>query len=170
MLWPTGKASTNMPVFAQMINAGYEGVKSVFPNAKVIVHLSNGYDISLFKWMFDGLKANGAKYDVIGMSLYPSYASKDWTTVNNQCFANMNSVSAQYGKEVMIVEVGMPWTSAKECELFIADLIAKTKSVNNDKGIGVLYWEPQAYNNWQGYNLGAFDNSGKPTEAMGAFK
>jgi arabinogalactan endo-1,4-beta-galactosidase len=74
MLWPEGKASVNMNNFAMMINAGYDGVKSVFPNAKVIVHISNGYDNGLFRWMFDGLKANGAKYDVIGMSLYPSYA------------------------------------------------------------------------------------------------
>ena len=26
------------------------------------------------------------------------------------------------------------------------------------------------YNNWQGYSLGAFDNSGKPTIALDAFK
>jgi arabinogalactan endo-1,4-beta-galactosidase len=34
----------------------------------------------------------------------------------------------------------------------------------------VFYWEPQAYGNWKGYPLGAFDNSGKPTAAMNAFK
>jgi arabinogalactan endo-1,4-beta-galactosidase len=61
-----------MSGFAQMINAGYDAVKAVFPQAKVIVHLANGYDNSLFRWMFDGLKSNGAKYDVIGMSLYPT--------------------------------------------------------------------------------------------------
>jgi arabinogalactan endo-1,4-beta-galactosidase len=35
--------------------------------------------------------------------------------------------------------------------------------------LGVLYWEPQAYNNWNGYTLGAFDNSGKPTTALSVF-
>jgi arabinogalactan endo-1,4-beta-galactosidase len=169
MLWPEGKASVNMNNFAMMINAGYDGVKSVFPNAKVIVHVSNGYDNGLFRWMFDGLKANGAKYDVIGMSLYPSYAKVDWATVNQQCLANMNDMVARYTKEVMIVEVGMPWDKAADCKLFLKDLITKTKSVTNNKGLGVLYWEPQAYNNWVGYSLGAFDNSGKPTLAMEAF-
>ena len=35
--------------------------------------------------------------------------------------------------------------------------------------MGVLYWEPQSYGSWKGYTLGAFDNSGKPTEALDAF-
>lgn len=168
MLWPDGKASTNMDNFAQLFNAGYDAVKSVFPKTKVIAHVSNGYNNSLFRWMFDGLKNNGAKYDVIGMSLYPS--PSNWSTYNQQCLANMNDMVTRYGKEVMVVEVGMSWDSAAESGQFLSDLIAKVKSVPNGKGLGVLYWEPQAYNNWKGYTLGAFDNSGKPTSALNAFK
>jgi len=167
MLWPDGRASTNMPNFAQLINAGYDAVKSVFPTAKVIVHISNGWDNSLFRWMFDGLKTNGAKYDVIGMSMYPTAAN--WATYNTQCLTNMNDMASRYNKEVMIVEAGMPWDDATNSNAFLTDLIAKTKSVTGNKGLGVLYWEPEAYNNWQGYTLGAFDNSGKPTIAMDAF-
>lgn len=167
MLWPEGRASTNMANFAQMISAGFDAVKAVFPAAKVIVHISNGYDNSLFRWMFDGLKANGAKYDVIGMSMYPT--TTNWKTYNTQCYANMNDMVSRYGKEVMIVEAGMSWDDATDCNAFLTDLIAKTKAVTGNKGLGVLYWEPEACNNWQGYSLGAFDNSGKPTEAMNAF-
>lgn len=169
MLWPTGRASTNMSGFAQMINAGYDAVKAVFPQAKVIVHLANGYDNSLFRWMFDGLKSNGAKYDVIGMSLYPTWANSTWQVANQNCLNNMNDMVSRYGKEVMIVEIGMPWDQATECQAFIKDIITKTKSVSGSKGLGVLYWEPQAYNNWVGYTLGAFDNSGKPTVALNSF-
>jgi arabinogalactan endo-1,4-beta-galactosidase len=167
MLWPEGKASTDMANFAQLINAGYDAVKSVFPSAKVIVHISNGYDNSLFRWMFDGLKANGAKWDVIGMSLYPTAAN--WATLNSQCLSNMNDMVARYDKEVMIVEVGMSWDQSAACKSFLDDLITKTVSVPGTKGLGVLYWEPEAYNSWQGYTLGAFDNSGKPTAALNAF-
>ncbi|RYZ28984.1 MAG: arabinogalactan endo-1,4-beta-galactosidase [Chitinophagaceae bacterium] len=168
MLWPEGKASTNMAAYAQLIATGYDAVKTVFPNAKVIVHLSNGWDNALFRWSFDGLKSNGGKWDVIGMSLYPS--PTDWAAKNNQCLANMNDMVSRYGKEVMIVEVGMSWDQASAANAFISDLIAKTKSVAGNKGLGVLYWEPQAYNNWQGYTLGAFDNSGRPTSALNAFQ
>lgn len=169
MLWPTAKASTNMVNYAQCINAGYDAVKAVFPNTKVIVHVSNGYDNGLFRWNIGGLLSNGAKFDVIGMSLYPSFVTAGWQAANNQCLANMNDMVNSYNKEVMIVEVGMPWDSANDCKLFLTDIINKTKSIPNNKGLGVLYWEPQSYNNWNGYTLGAFDNSGKPTVALSAF-
>ena len=168
MLWPEGKASTSMNNFAQLVNAGYTAVKGIDASIKVIVHVSNGWDNSLFRWIFDGLKNNGAQWDIIGMSLYPSAAN--WSTLNAQCVANMNDMVARYNKDVMVVEVGMSWDQAAACNSFLTDLIAKVKSVANGKGLGVLYWEPEAYNNWQGYTLGAFDNSGKPTAALDAFK
>ena len=69
----------------------------------------------------------------------------------------------------MICEVGMPYTDASASQSFLTDLISKTRSISNSNGLGVFYWEPESYNNWQGYTLGAFDNSGKPTVAMNAF-
>lgn len=167
MLWNDGKASVSMKNFAELIQAGYEGVKAVDPASKVVVHIANGYDNSLFRWIFDGLKANGAKWDVVGMSLYPTAA--DWSAKNTQCLANMNDMVTRYGSEVMICEVGMPVTEAVACRDFIKDIMAKNKSLANNKGLGVFYWEPQSYNSWNGYKLGAFDDSGKPTVAMDAF-
>jgi arabinogalactan endo-1,4-beta-galactosidase len=169
MLWPSGKASAagGMSNYAKFITAGYDAVKAVFPTTRVMVHLSNGWDNGLYTWNIGGLVSNGAKFDVIGMSLYPTVAS--WATNNTQCLANMNDLVARYSKEVMVVEVGMPWDQAAVCKMFLTDLIGKVKSVNGNKGLGVLYWEPQSYANWKGYTLGAFDNSGKPTEALDAF-
>ena len=69
----TGRASKNMANFAAYINAGYDAVKAIYPEAKVIVHLDKGNNLSQYTWMFDGLKQNGAKWDVIGMSLYPDW-------------------------------------------------------------------------------------------------
>lgn len=168
LLWPEGRASTNMAGYAQLINAGYEAVKAVFPAAKVVVHLSNGWDNSLFRWSFDGLKAAGGKWDVIGLSLYPS--PTNWATLNGQCLANINDLVSRYGTEVMITEVGMSWDQPAAAQAFLSDLLAKAKTVSGNKVLGVLYWEPEAYNNWQGYTLGAFDNSGKPTAALTAFQ
>lgn len=168
MLWPDGKASVNMANFTQLINAGYDAVKLVSINSKVIVHISNGHDNALFRWIFDGLKNNGAKWDVIGMSLYPD--AGNFSALNNQCLANMQDMISRYNKEIMIAEVGMSWDLALSCKTFLTDLISKTKSLPGNKGLGVFYWEPQAYNNWQGYTKGAFDNSGKPTIALDAFQ
>src|SRR5206468_6083626 len=168
MLWPEGKASVSMSNFASLVNAGYNAVKSVDTSIKVIVHISNGYDNSLFRWMFDGLKANNAKWDIIGMSLYPT--ASNWQTLDAQCLVNMNDMVSRYNKDVMLCEVGMSWTDSTACNSFLSDIIQKTKSLTSSKGLGVFYWEPEAYNNWQGYTLGAFDNSGKPTVALNAFK
>lgn len=169
LLWPDGRASINMPGYAQLISTGYDAVKAVFSSAKVIIHVSNGWDNALFRWNIGGLVSNGAKFDVVGMSLYPSFVAAGWQVANQQCLSNMNDMISRYNKEVMVVEVGMPWDDSTTCKAFLSDIISKTKSIANDKGLGVLYWEPQCFDGWKGYTLGAFGNSGKPTIALDAF-
>ncbi len=167
MLWEEGRASKNMAQFAAMLAAGSKAVRETSASSKVIVHISNGYDNAMFKWMFDGLTANKVDYDVIAMSLYPSVSN--WSSLTAQCLSNMNDMVARYNKEIMISEIGMEVSAAATSKLFIQDIIAKTKLVNQKKGLGVFYWEPQCYNDWKGYKLGAFDNTGKPTAAMDGF-
>ena len=170
MLWEEGRASVNMKNFAWLINSGYDAVKAVNSSTKVIVHLANCENNSLYRWMFDGLKNNGAKWDVIGASLYPTQSGNgDWFTLDNLCYDNLFDMVTRYGKEVMIVEVGMPWDDPKNSYDTIADLLNKMTWIPDSKGLGVLYWEPQSYKNWQGYSLGLMDNSGKPTYALDAF-
>jgi arabinogalactan endo-1,4-beta-galactosidase len=163
MLWEDGRASANMRNFAWLVNSGYDAVKAVSPSSKVIVHISNGYDNSLFRWIFDGLKNNGGKWDVIGMSLYPEPGN--WQTLDSQTLTNMNDMRSRYGKSVMIVEAGMAADQPTSSRAFLQDLIAKTRSAG---GLGVLYWEPEAFN-WQGYTKGAWSTNGRPTVALDAF-
>jgi arabinogalactan endo-1,4-beta-galactosidase len=165
MLWEDGKASVNMAQYAALNNAGYFAVKEIFPETKVIVHLHAGQDNNLYRWLFDGLKNNGGKWDVIGMSLYPEV--NQWQNYNDDCISNINDMISRYGKEVMICEVGMPWDDAVNAKLWLTDLLTRTKAI--DKCLGVFYWEPEAHNGWKGYTLGAFDNSGKPTAALDAY-
>ncbi|MCC3152082.1 glycosyl hydrolase 53 family protein [Hymenobacter sp. BT770] len=167
MLWPEGRASTNMANFAQLVDRGYAAVKAVNPTSKVIVHVSNGFNNGLFRYLFDGLVANGARFDVIGMSLYPTAAN--WPTLTAQCQTNMNDMVTRYpGKEVMVVETGMPADAPIPTQQMLLDLMAKVRAVPGGKGLGVLYWEPQAYN-WMGYGLGTWNTNGQPTAALAAF-
>jgi arabinogalactan endo-1,4-beta-galactosidase len=78
-------------------------------------------------------------------------------------------MAARYNKEVMVVEVGMSHDEPEATRNFLSDIISKTKLVTNHKGSGVIYWEPEAYN-WNAYPLGAFDDTGKPTIALNAFR
>src|SRR5687767_8361025 len=112
---------------------------------------------------FDGLRANGGKFDIIGMSLYPT--PSNWATLNSQTLANMRDMRARYGKPTMVTEVGMDYTAAAAGRSFIVDLMNK---VNTAGGLGVFYWEPQTYG-WCGYGKGAWNPNGRPTVALDAF-
>lgn len=168
MLWDEGKASSHMANYAALNNAGYDAVKSVFPDSKVIVHLNNGYDNAMYRWLFDGLQANGAKWDVIGMSLYPT--KDNWEDLTDRCFANIADMVSRYGSEIMICEVGMSWDEEDAAEAWLTSLMKRAKEFEGNKVLGVFYWEPLAYAGWNGYTLGAFNDEGKPTKAWNAFK
>jgi arabinogalactan endo-1,4-beta-galactosidase len=158
-----------MQNYALFTNSGYDAVKEVFPDAHVIVHVDNCHDNAKFRWNFDGLKAHGAKFDMIGASSYPTTATgHTWRSATAACPDNMNDMVARYGKPVILSEVGAPWDHP-EGKAIIADLIAKTRAVNNHQGRGVFYWEPAAYR-WKDYSMGAFDPSGKPAPALDAFR
>ncbi|HEX8507308.1 MAG TPA: glycosyl hydrolase 53 family protein, partial [Hymenobacter sp.] len=66
MLWPEGRiTASGFANFAQLLDQGYAAVKAVNPTSKVIVHISNGFSNSLFRYLFDGISTNGARFDVI---------------------------------------------------------------------------------------------------------
>lgn len=166
MLWPEGKASTHMADFAALVDTGYAAVKAVDTAQKVIVHVDNGYDNGRFRWLFDGLTNNHARFDIIGMSLYPPVGQG--LAYADQCYANAADMLDRYGRPVMVVEIGMPATQAAECRSFITRLIRNMKTLPKGQGQGVFYWEPEAYR-WRNYGLGAWSDDGRPTEAMDGF-
>ena len=163
MLWPVGNTSNGFAPLAGLINAGYNAVKSVFSGAQVIVHLANGYDTADFTWFFGGLKAAGGKWDIVGMSHYPS--SSNWSTLNTELLTTANSMISTYHTPVMVVETGMTYSDPTDANNMIADLTSKIWNLGAN-GLGVFYWEPEAYPGWQGYENGAVNNIGEFTAAM----
>ena len=166
LLWPTGSTSS-FSNLAALTNQGYAATKAVFPSAQVIIHLANAYDDADFRWFFDNFKAAGGKWDITGMSHYPT--TSNWSTLNAQAGTTMNDVASRYAKPVMIVEVGMDYSQAATAKSMVADIIARNKAVPSSRGLGVFYWEPEAYPGWQGYTLGALTSAGKFTAAMDPF-
>ncbi|MFZ2988636.1 glycoside hydrolase family 53 protein [Ideonella sp.] len=164
MLWPEGRASgSSFGNLTTLINSGYNATKTIYPSAKVILHLANGYNNTTFRWFFDGVKAAGAKYDVIGLSHYPT--ASNWSSLNGQLNTNMKDMIARYGKPVMVAETGMDWQQQTAAKAMMTDLLAKVTALGS-KGLGVFYWEPQASPGWQGYTWGALNNAGQFTQAL----
>lgn len=173
-----GHVVHNPEQYAGLFAAGYSACKSVFPDAIVMVHLDNGFDRDLYDYNLGILKAGGAKWDMIGMSLYPYWAMDggfrdDAETTITDCIENIRYVSEKFGCDVMIVETGFLVDESdpevmEESRRQLARVIRE--SINNTDGHckGVFYWEPECRPSQ--YKLGAFTEDGRPTVIMDAFK
>jgi len=164
-------STSNWPQLVQLINSGYDAIKAVSPNSIVILHIDQGNNIERFKWWFDNATANQAKYDMIGLSYYPYWltGSPDYTLSIDDLFKNMNGISATYGKEVMVVEVGGEDSKVQNTYDMLIAVQKKVKDVPGTKGKGVFYWEPEGARSWSHYALSCWGDDGKPTKALDAF-
>lgn len=169
MMWPEG-STKNWSQLAQLLNKGYEATKAIDAKIKVIVHLDEGNNSEKFRWFFDNATANNVKYDVIGLSYYPFWIKKDYTETIADLANNLNDMATRYNKEVMVVEVGGEYDKVQNTYEMLAATIKAVKAVPNNKGLGVIYWEPQGEKSWSHYSLSAWQSDGKPSPALDAFK
>jgi arabinogalactan endo-1,4-beta-galactosidase len=169
MLWPDG-STNNWVQLAQLLNKGYEATKAVNPKIKVIVHVDEGNNNEKFRWFFDKATEHQVKYDVIGLSYYPFWIKKDYSETIADLQNNLNDMASRYQKEVMVVEVGGVDEQVQNTKELLAATIKAVRAVPNNKGLGVLYWEPQGAKSWSGYGLSAWQPDGKPSPALDAFK
>ena len=169
-LWEMGRASTNMKQYAGLSQAGYKAVKKVFPKAEVIVHLDGGCDPNRYHFIFDGLRQYGAKWDMIGLSVYPYWDQRAKLTASDdetleKCIANMNALYERYHTKMMIVETGYEVARPEEGKAFLKRLISAAATQTGGHCEGVFYWAPELETH---YRLGAFKDH-RPTAIMEAF-
>ena len=90
----------------------------------------------------------------------------EWVQVGNEINGGMlwpEGKTSSFSNLAGLINSGYNATKA-----MLADLLTKTKALGSN-GLGVFYWEPQAYPGWQGYTMGALDASGKFTIALDPF-
>lgn len=166
MLWPMGNVDENMAYYAALSQSGYDAVKSVYPEAQVIVHLDRAHLLDIYARIFDGLRLNKSSWDIIGMSFYPD--NPGWQLQTDAVVENIITLSEEYGKPCMIVETGMlrndPAAGKEFFEYFFDRMLNDTKGYCR----GIFYWEPETYRD-SGYDKGAFSDDGRPTEALEPF-
>lgn len=168
MLWPEG-STDNFEQLTQLLNSGYDAVKAINKETKVIIHLDQGNNRDRFINFFDKHRDNGGKYDIIGMSFYPYWINKDYSETIEDLGSNLNEMSERYGKEVMVCEVGGEYTKPDNTYDMLKAVLKKVKEVPDGKGLGMFYWEPHGAASWSGYKLSAWGDDGRPTVALDAF-
>lgn len=168
MLWPDG-STDNWPQLAQLLNKGYDATKAINKKIKVIVHLDQGNDNKRFRWFFDSATKYKVRYDVIGASYYPYWLKSDYTQTIDSLGLNLNDMVKRYKKEVMVVEVGGDYTLEQNTYDMLVAVMKKVKAVPRNKGLGVIYWEPQGEDSWSHYQLNCWRKDGSPSKAMDAF-
>ena len=186
MLWNVGNIDWNKSGNARYVNyvalsnAGYDAVKEVLPQTQVIIHLGGTENAG---WWFQDFKAAGGKFDMIGLSHYPTTA--EWnSTSSSATHSNVNAAKwvsdaiVKFGVPVMICETGFEsWQPEKASEV-MHDLMTRMKAI--PQCTGVFYWEPEVDDAWKpayysklgwgGYGMGAFTTDGRPTAALDAFR
>lgn len=162
MLWPLGEY-TNGDNFTQLVNAGYDAVKAVFPDALVIVHVDCGNQSYLYDRLFGKIESEGARYDMIGMSLYPDEST--WQKDVDDCIATVRKVQNDYKKPVMLCEIGFDHSKPEIAEQLMNSIMDKGKAADLK---GIFWWEPEAPAE-RGYTKGCFDSNGVPTAALNCF-
>ncbi len=172
MLWESGRVQgQNAAGFSRLFKAGADKVRTIYPKAKVILHIDNAWKMDTLNWFY-GLMANvGLQYDMIGLSLYPSYWENggypDWSDKVNKAISNVKTLANAYKKDVMLVEFGMPASDPQASKAALEAVLKGLKAEARFKGI--FYWEPESEKSRNGYDYGAFQN-GKPTIALDPFR
>ena len=141
-----------------LLRAGIDAVRSVSESSDqpidVMLHVAqpeNGLD-----WFEEAADVGLTDFDVIGLSYYPQWSSFTPTELGNA----VQMLATTYGKDILVVETGYPWTSETAEDTadnvldqalpmydlspagqgqFMSDL---TQIVVANGGLGTVYWEP----------------------------
>ncbi len=151
---------TSFEYIAELIQAGIDGAKSVYPNTKTIVHLANGTNTEEFKTYFGYLDQYGVNYDIVGASYYPRVSGN-----LEKLQENLDTISAETGRPVMVVETSWGFTnewneytdnthsasdedkggyltSIQAQATSLRDIMDVISKVPSQMGIGCFWWEP----------------------------
>lgn len=158
-----GGTNTSFNKLSELMYYAIEGVRdSLAGSTKIVLHLDNGGNNTLYKWWFNSITSCGydLDFDIIGLTYYPM-----WHGTMEELQYNLNDISKTYDKDVLIVETAYAWTTADgdglgssfsptDAEIggypatvqgqidFMKDLEEVLLNVPNNRGLGFFYWEP----------------------------
>lgn len=178
MLWPDGKIPENWKNFAELVQAGINGVYEGFgdnPLPEIMIHIDKGGNKDPTKNFFDTLMSYGIKFDVIGQSYYPWWHGTLLDLRNNMLF-----MAREYKKPIILVEVAycslpteykekpapFPETPEGQKE-FLEEVNRIVLNTPDNLGVGVFWWEPATMGGRSGRDF--FDQDGNVLPVITVF-
>ena len=153
MLWPDGKLPEHWDQFAELVQAGINGIHAScgnHPCPRIMIHIDKGGDRQFTEYFFDKLHSYGVEYDVIGQSYYPW-----WHGNLLQLRECLNFTARTYQKDIILVEVAYNWMPSEYLDApapfpespagqkkFLEEVQRIVLQVPDDRGCGVFWWEP----------------------------
>jgi arabinogalactan endo-1,4-beta-galactosidase len=146
MLWPDGRVPLTRPTgnpvtdrthldpgrvggfdgFATLLKSGIAGTRAAAPGAKIVLHNHLGRHWPTLRDWTDALRAQGVRFDAIGLSCYQQAAEGDWAR-------SFTEFCRRY----------------PDCGLLVAEYSSRKRYVNdlvhnlpNGQGWGSYIWEP----------------------------
>lgn len=144
MVWPEG-AINNLDSLAQLIYAGFKGVREVSPSTIIMLHIALGGQNQEARFFLDNMKARNVPFDVIGLSYYPR-----WHGTIEDLRNNMADLAKRYQQQVMVAEYSQLKREVNDVAF----------NVPYGKAVGSFIWEP--LNSWEGI----FDRNGKANDYL----
>jgi arabinogalactan endo-1,4-beta-galactosidase len=157
MLWPVGKLPENWKNFAELVQAGIDGVfagcdKQSIP--KIMIQIDQGGNIGNTKYFYDNLLSYGVEFDIIGQSYYPWWHGSLLDLRENMIF-----MAKEYKKPIILVEVAYcyapteyltkkpPFPESPEGQKqFLEEVNRIVLDTPDQLGVGIFWWEPATQN------------------------
>jgi arabinogalactan endo-1,4-beta-galactosidase len=176
--------NANPDLLNRIYEAGYQAVRAVSPETRVMWHLANIGRYAETRWYLDSMFGRGTQVDVLTYSAYPFWSRQ--TVRQFQDFANY--VVARYHRPVFFEETGYPWSPAAGSDNmidggpelypltpqgqldFLNDEISAIESADDGQLLGFAYWDatwipaPGTFDNVDNYVL--FDRGGNALPAL----
>lgn len=130
MIWPDG-SSSNMKQFAELVNAGIDGVKDVSEEIEIVIHsLSNKNPSGWLSSLINaGVKRE--RIDIFGLSYY-----KEYHGTPNDLMNNLTGITKAHDVKIVVAEYA-------EVHEQVNDIVF---TLPDEKGIGTFVWEPTRWN------------------------
>lgn len=161
-LWNYGKVwnafSTNWGNYATLVKEAIRAVNDVDDSIKIMLHHSSVENAIFF---FNELEAFNVDFDIIGLSYYPQFQTKNLNLVQTK----LNELATSFNKDILLVEVAYPFTlswndnstnfigstdqildefppTPEGQKAYFEWLVSTIKTIPNNRGIGFCYWAP----------------------------